>query len=40
MKTLDYLSIAKNFKGHKSGRRIAIIMMKNAKKNGLLQQAK
>lgn len=36
VKTLDYRSLAKNFQGHKSGKQIAIVMLKNAKKKGAL----
>lgn len=39
MKTLDYLFIARNFKGHKSGRHIAIVMLKNAKRKGAIALA-
>jgi hypothetical protein len=39
MKTLDYLSIAKRYKGHKSGRQIAIVMLKNAKRKGAIALA-
>lgn len=34
---MTYLELAKRFKGHKSGRRIAIILLKNRMKKGAPQ---
>lgn len=35
----SYKDLAKQFKGHKSGRHIAIVMLKNAKRKGAIALA-
>ena len=36
MQNMDYLTLAKRFKGHKSGSHIARVLLKNAKRKGAL----
>lgn len=36
---MDYLQLAKRFKGHKSGRKIALVLLKNAKRKGAIAAA-
>lgn len=35
MLNMSYLELAQSFKGHKSGRHIAKVLLKNAKKKGV-----